>query len=104
MSKQNKRYSRSEAVKKNRLPLWLSLGGVLALALAVAAFAANRRGSEAISEPGDGAPVLSVDKEQLDFGEVKLGQTVEASFMVSNTGDKSLRFTKAPYVEVVEGC
>jgi hypothetical protein len=104
MSDHNKRNSRRKPVKVNRLPLWLSLGGVLALVLAVVAFAFNQRSSETASEPGDGAPVLSVDKEQLDFGDVKLNQTVEASFKISNTGNKTLRFTKAPYVEVVDGC
>ena len=104
MSNHNKRHSRGKSVKVNRLPLWLSLGGVLALVLAVVVFAANQPSSEVVSKPGDGTPVLSVDKEQLDFGDVKLNQTVEASFKVSNAGDKTLRFTKAPYVEVVEGC
>ncbi len=33
-----------------------------------------------------------------------LGQTVEVSFQVSNAGDQPLRFSQAPYIEVLEGC
>jgi hypothetical protein len=51
-----------------------------------------------------GAPALQVDKEKVDFGNVTLGQTVEVKFEVANVGDQPLRFTKKPYVEVIEGC
>ncbi|MEW5985528.1 MAG: hypothetical protein AB1791_02740 [Chloroflexota bacterium] len=51
-----------------------------------------------------GAPSLKVDKEVIDLGDVRLGQTVEASFEITNVGDETLRLTEAPYVEVVEGC
>jgi hypothetical protein len=44
------------------------------------------------------------DREEVDVGDVPLGQTVEVSFEIANTGDKPLRFIEAPYVEVVEGC
>jgi hypothetical protein len=48
--------------------------------------------------------LLKVDKEKVDLGDVKLGQTVMVSFQLTNLGDKTLKFTKAPYVEVLEGC
>jgi hypothetical protein len=51
-----------------------------------------------------GAPSLKADKEKVDLGTVRLGQTVEVTFNVANVGDKQLRFTETPYVEVVEGC
>lgn len=51
-----------------------------------------------------GAPSLKVDKEIVDLGDVRLGQTVEASFEITNVGDETLRLTEAPYVEVVERC
>jgi len=51
-----------------------------------------------------GATSLKVDKEQIDMGDVKLGRMVEASFLLTNVGDQPLRFTKPPYIEVVEGC
>jgi hypothetical protein len=50
------------------------------------------------------AASLKVDQEQIDMGDVKLGRMVEASFLLTNVGDQPLRFTKPPYIEVVEGC
>jgi hypothetical protein len=29
---------------------------------------------------------------------------VEVSFQLTNVGDQALRFSKAPYIEVLEGC
>ena len=51
-----------------------------------------------------GTPSLKVDKEQVDLGDVTLGQTVKVSFHLTNVGDQPLRFSEQPYVEVVEGC
>ena len=51
-----------------------------------------------------GAAALKPDKEKIDLGNVRLGNTVSASFLLTNVGDQSLHFTKAPYIQVVEGC
>jgi hypothetical protein len=51
-----------------------------------------------------GAPKLKLDQPKIDLGDVKLGQTVSASFTVSNVGDQPLKFSEAPYIEVIEGC
>jgi hypothetical protein len=87
MSKKTKR-------QRNQFP-WLlaALGGVLLLA---AAFLF--RGGES------GTPILSVDQELIDFGEVKLDTPLTFSIVVTNTGDGVLRFKENPYVEVREGC
>ena len=45
-----------------------------------------------------------MNQEKVDLGNVKLGQTVEVKFTLTNVGDKTLRFSKTPYVEVLEGC
>ncbi len=50
------------------------------------------------------APALTVDKDQFDFGNVALGQTVQVAFEVANTGDAPLRFKEKPYIEVAAGC
>jgi hypothetical protein len=51
-----------------------------------------------------GKPELKADQELIDLGDVKLGETVSAAFQITNVGDKTLEFTKKPYVEIVEGC
>lgn len=51
-----------------------------------------------------GSPRLRVDRERVDLGVVKLGQTVQVDFKLTNVGDQPLTFTEPPYVEVVEGC
>jgi hypothetical protein len=51
-----------------------------------------------------GSPRLVVDREEVDFGDVPLGQTVEVEFQIANSGDQTLLFEEDPYVEVVEGC
>jgi hypothetical protein len=50
------------------------------------------------------APSLKADKEKVDLGNVRLGQTVEVTFNIANVGDRQLRFIETPYVEVIEGC
>lgn len=86
--------------------LFIILGGVLLLAASV--FFVLRRSPTADqgSEKGSvtGAPAIRLDKENVDLGTIKLGQTVNVSFEITNAGDRPLRFTEAPYVEVLEGC
>ena len=51
-----------------------------------------------------GQPRLKVDQEVVALGEIQLGRTVEAAFVLTNVGDQPLRVTDPPYAEVVEGC
>jgi len=51
-----------------------------------------------------GAAALKPDQEKINLGEVHLGNTVSASFQLTNVGDQPLHFAKAPYIQVVEGC
>lgn len=51
-----------------------------------------------------GAPRLKIDQESIDLGDRKVGQVVNVSFEITNVGDQLLRFTEAPFVEVVAGC
>ncbi|MBL8046730.1 MAG: hypothetical protein JNL09_09325 [Anaerolineales bacterium] len=90
---------------KTGVQTWQVVVGVLALvAVGVAAFLLNSASQPKVEVTVQGAPSLSVDRNKIDFGDVKLGQTVEASFVVANVGDKPLRFSEPPYVQVVEGC
>jgi len=51
-----------------------------------------------------GQPRLKVDKETIDLGNIQLGRTVDASFVLTNVGDEPLKIAEAPFIEVVEGC
>lgn len=87
-----------------RLPVWIILAGVAALAAGIVLAAANS-GRDPDFEPlVNGVPALAVDQEIMDYGDVRLGTTVTAEIRVSNVGSGLLRFQKPPYVEVKEGC
>jgi len=94
------------AQQKPKAPIWL--WGLIAAGVAIIAFVIIQAASSNSTPPPaplvTGGPALQVDKEKVDFGDVTLGQTVEVKFEVANVGDQPLRFTKKPYVEVVEGC
>jgi hypothetical protein len=79
---------------------------VTAAVALVAALVFLARGGQQPAAPVQvtGAPSLKVDREKVDLGDVRLGQTVSVAFEVTNVGDRPLRFTAEPYIEVVEGC
>ena len=56
------------------------------------------------SNPWSGSASLSVDQEEIDLGDVRLGESVQVSFQITNIGDQTLRFTEAPYIELKAGC
>ena len=103
MSKQSRKVV---VQKKQKAPIWL--WAILAAGVALIAFvvidATSRNAAPPPAPEVTGAPALQVDKEKVDFGDVKLGQTVEVKFEVANVGDQPLTFKGKPYVEVVEGC
>ena len=99
----SKKYTKKRRKQNSKwLPALIALGGLLLIGLAFLALR-DKPAPEADIEV-TGAPSLKVDKEKIDLGDVKLGQTVEVSFRLTNVGDKPLRFSEQPFVEVVEGC
>ncbi len=94
------------AQKKQKVPIWLwaSIAAGVALIAFVVLQAASNNSTPPPAPLVTGGPALQVDKENVDFGNVALGQTVEAKFEVTNVGDQPLRFTQEPYIEVLEGC
>lgn len=84
----------------------VTVGGLVLLAAAAIAFWSNGGSgpSPNFTPAVKGAPRLSADKQKIDLGDVKLGQTVQASFEIVNVGDQTLQLTQAPFIEVMEGC
>ncbi len=88
--------------QQSKKPLILIIGGAVLLIAAVV-FAFAQPPQPAIDTAG-GTPKIKADKELVDLGDQKLGNTVQVSFTITNEGNGTLRFTKEPYVEVKEGC
>jgi len=102
--REKKKYGRKKTGKSN-LPLLIVLGGLVLIAAAL--FAVWKSGQPRLATvPVEvaGQPSLKVDQQEIDFGDVKVGDQVSASFTLTNVGDKTLRFTGEPYIEVREGC
>ena len=100
MSQSKKNSTRRKSASKT--PLILILGGFILLLLTVVF--ALRKPTASFVPLVTGAPSLQADKQKVDLGQVKLGQNVKVAFVLTNVGDKPLRFTEAPYIEVKEGC
>ena len=98
----NKKNLRHRKKKQLWPMILLFAGGVLLVIGAVSLL--NKPSQPKAAIEVSGAPSLKVDKQKVDLGNVKLGQTVEVKFQIMNVGDQTLRLSKAPYVEVLEGC
>ncbi len=103
-----KRYESRRMARRHRRAqrpwIMIGLGGALLVGMA---FLLLREGQD--SQPRaaievHGAASLRADQQLVDLGNVKLGQTVQVSFRLTNVGDQPLRFSEKPFIEVVEGC
>ena len=105
MSKKKNQKAQSPSIT-NIGPLALIAGGLLLIGVvAYAVWAAATTGAAPkVPVEVTGGPRLKADKEKVDLGDVRLGQTVQVAFTIANVGDRQLRFTEAPYVEVAAGC
>lgn len=105
MKDNKKSYKNSRKRKRNQKP-WPVLLAVSGLLLVVAAilFTGRNETTPKVSVEVKGQPSLKVDQELVDFGEMKFEQPVYVTFTLSNVGDQTLRFSEAPYIEVLEGC
>lgn len=88
---------------RSLIPILMMVGGlVVLLVTGWAIFNSNSQPKADIVVKG--APRLKVEKDVIDRGDLKLGNVIQDNVRVTNIGDQPLRFTEAPYVEVVEGC
>jgi hypothetical protein len=88
--------------KSQPWPAILLIAGGLLIVGAIFTFRKPSQPAAAIEVTG--APSLKVNQDKVDLGNVRLGQTVDVKFQLTNVGDQTLRFSEVPYVEVVEGC
>lgn len=90
--------------EKRKSPIWLFVTGfglILVAAWAVFSLVGRVKGNIEVT----GAPSIKVESEVLNYGDVALGEVpIRTNVKVTNVGDKPLRFTEAPYIEVMEGC
>ena len=100
MSKKN--YKNRKKLQKEkeakRLMIGLVSGGLILIAAALF-FAFGSSGDD-----NDGTPVLAIEQELIDYGEVKVNTDINFEIKVANTGDGTLRFKEVPYIEVRDGC
>lgn len=100
-AKRRNPYQKQETKRKSPLALILVLIGLAIIGLG--AFFALRGGSNQTTSNESGTPKLELDKKQIDFGDQHFGNTVTATFKLTNAGTATLRFQQ-PTIEVKEGC
>src|SRR5512133_685793 len=100
MSKTNPKSYRKPRSQMHKLQraLPLVLAGLL---IVIAVWWLNPGGFRTPGSIGaGGAPQLEADQEIIDLGDIKLGVGTSAAFTLTNTGNQTLTFTEAPYVEI----
>jgi hypothetical protein len=104
--KQENRHEPGKANQKATGKSWTTLLGIfsacLLLILAALAIFQTLQPGSILGQKG--SPRLTVDVEEINLGEIPVGQSVQAAFRLTNTGTQALKFSEAPFIEVKEGC
>ena len=103
---------RNKSANNNVTWIWAAIAaGVVLVVAAIALFArGNDNGGEKTFDPNfqptvTGAPAVAVlPQDTIDYGNVKLGSTINTVFKVRNMGDQPLVVLGEPQVELVQGC
>ena len=85
----------------------LLIPGLLAVAVLIGGgtwFFLQKSSPPVVAAQYTGGPRLAVDKDLVDFGDVRFEKFVTASFRLRNVGDQPLRLNVDPRVEAIEGC
>lgn len=101
----SRQQQRRQEVKQRRTLTLFIVGGIFLL---TAGFLFAKNALQNRADPSlievSGQPSLQVDREFIDYGEVKLNTSLTFDVKLTNVGDKPLKITGDPYVEVAEGC
>lgn len=96
---------KSRQVKLNHKYFWFGrFAAVIVAALGIVLFTRDDSTPDDFVPQVIGAPRVAVAQDTFDYGDIRLGTTIETVFKVQNVGDKSLTILDAPQVEVLEGC
>ena len=98
MSKKKRRKQRMQKKSISTPVFILMFGGALLLAAGIIFGLQNIGGDKG------GTPVLVVDQEVIEYGDVRFIEELTFAIKVTNTGDGTLRFKEQPYIEVRDGC
>jgi hypothetical protein len=108
-----KKRHRSKKRSQNTMT-WIVAGVAGGVVLILAALALVSRQNDSSGEKSfdpsfkpevTGAPAVDVlPQDVIDYGNVKLGTTINTVFKVRNIGDQQLVVLGEPQVEVVQGC
>ena len=98
MSKKKRRKQRMQKKTISTPVFILMFGGALLLAAGIIV------GLQNIGGDNGGTPALAVDREVIQYGDVKYDVPLTFDIKVTNTGDGTLRFKEQPYIEVRDGC
>jgi len=95
MNKKNRKSKKQRREREFPLPL-VVFGGIL-IFFAVILYVRQGGGN-------GGTPVIAVDQQRIDYGDVKFNVSKSFAIKITNTGDGTLRFKEEPYIQVLEGC
>ncbi len=104
MARYSTKIKASQKQNAGPLPLILALAGLALILLAGWVIWSSRAPAIKAAIQVKGAPRLVVEKDSIDHGDVRLGTTITDEVRITNVGDQPLRFTQAPYLQVLEGC
>ena len=115
MSQHNKsrRHAAHRNSPKRQISPWLGLLGITVVVVVIGLLVASNNSRATNNIPSGsgnaatqvvGAPRISVVQDTFDYGDVKLGTTLQTVFHVRNVGDQPLVILNNPQVKVVIGC
>jgi hypothetical protein len=104
--------SKKHRANNNISWIWAGIaGGVVLIVAAITLLArGNDNGGQKTFDPNfeptvtGAARVEVLPQDVVDYGDVKLGSTINTVFKVRNVGDQPLMVLGEPQVELVQGC